>query len=239
MKAHAGFSGAVLVTRGGSIAFDGAHGLANRATGLANKNTTSFRIGSLSRLFTNAVAMRLVEKGRLNLDNTAGQFVSGGGDTSIRALLADPKGDAMLVRVVEVLAAAPYDEVLNTHFFADMFMQGSGVGPSSERRVALGYSADGKPAAADGSIFVTTRNLLRWLDAFFGQGMLSPASRDIVLAGWEKRGDGYAFAGSAPGFGAFVYRGPALTVIVLSNSEGEAAGLGDQLTEALLADRPE
>lgn len=64
-----GYRGEVMLTR--------AIGLANAATGEKLTPNHRFRVASHSKTFTVASVMRLVEQGRLRLDDTAGQHVKG------------------------------------------------------------------------------------------------------------------------------------------------------------------
>ena len=160
---HKTFSGAILVTQDGGIVFDKAYGFADVAHQLPNRTTTSFHIGTLSVQYTATAVMMLADKGRLTLDNTAGQFVPGTPDAgkTIRDLLGgNPKlaatqaGYVLLGRILETNTAKPLAEVLDTDFFGPLFMHGSGLDDgtlSAERRMALGYGpggeADPVPAA--------------------------------------------------------------------------------------------
>lgn len=62
------FSGAVLLARNGTVLFQGAYGLANRASHEANTVNTAFALASVTKLFTQVAIMQLAEAGRLSLD---------------------------------------------------------------------------------------------------------------------------------------------------------------------------
>ncbi len=62
------FSGVVLVAKGDDIVYQGAFGEANRASGTANTVDTRFAIGSLTKQFTSALTLQLVEEGKVDLD---------------------------------------------------------------------------------------------------------------------------------------------------------------------------
>lgn len=66
--ADTAFSGAVLVARGGDVVYEAAYGEADREWGVANTVDTRFRIASTSKQFAAALALRLMEEGRLDLD---------------------------------------------------------------------------------------------------------------------------------------------------------------------------
>jgi len=67
-QARAGFSGAILVARGGR-SMKRAYGQADREFRIANTPGTRFRIGSLTKQFTAAAILLLVQDGKLSLDD--------------------------------------------------------------------------------------------------------------------------------------------------------------------------
>lgn len=69
------FSGTVLVARDGKPLFRKGFGAANREWGIANTPDTRFRIGSVSKQFTAAAIMRLVDERKLLLDDAVGRHV--------------------------------------------------------------------------------------------------------------------------------------------------------------------
>ncbi|MET1110057.1 MAG: serine hydrolase domain-containing protein [Allosphingosinicella sp.] len=73
-EAEAGFSGTVLVARRG-VLVKRAYGLADREFEIANKPSTRFRIGSLTKQFTAAAILLLVQDGKLSLDDRLCRFV--------------------------------------------------------------------------------------------------------------------------------------------------------------------
>lgn len=68
---------AIAVAQGGKPVLNRAFGTANLATAEALTPTHLFRVASHSKTFTTAGIMRLVEAGRLRLDDQAGQHVAG------------------------------------------------------------------------------------------------------------------------------------------------------------------
>lgn len=64
------FSGAVQLERRGKVLFERAYGLADAQTGRANTVATRFNLGSIDKLFTQAAIARLVDDGKLGLDDT-------------------------------------------------------------------------------------------------------------------------------------------------------------------------
>jgi len=69
------FSGAVLVARGDKILLQEARGFADAATGTANSVDTRFNVGSMSKMWTAVIVLRLVEQGVLSLDDTVAKWV--------------------------------------------------------------------------------------------------------------------------------------------------------------------
>ena len=68
---------AVAVAQGGKLVLDQAFGVANLGTGEALTPKHLFRVASHSKTFTAVGIMRLLEAGKLRLDDTAGQYVQG------------------------------------------------------------------------------------------------------------------------------------------------------------------
>ncbi|HXC56282.1 MAG TPA: serine hydrolase domain-containing protein [Rhizomicrobium sp.] len=272
------FSGAILVTQAGAVVFDKAYGMADRERGIANRTSTSFHIGTLSMQYTAAAVMLLVETHRLSLDNTVAQLVPGvayGDRITIRDLLGGsldvptvPQSYALLARIVEADTGKPLADVLDADFLGPLFLTGSGLDDGTlgdESRMAHGYAPDGadglKPAepvqwaarTGEGSAYTTTRDELRWIEAFFAGHIVSAASRQAMLDGSKAPGGygwtaypglgepAYGAAGTAPGFAAFAVHLPAsdVTVVVLGNSESASVvrRLGKDLA-LLAAGRP-
>ena len=75
--ADAGFSGSVAVTTGGEPDCVAAYGLADRDADRPNTVDTVFAIGSVSKAFTAAAVLDLVDAGRLTLSDRAGDLVPG------------------------------------------------------------------------------------------------------------------------------------------------------------------
>ena len=72
-----GFSGAVLVARGGRIVLSRGYGSAHRGNGTPASPATVFNIGALTRSFTAAAILKLVELDRLRLDDPLSEFFPG------------------------------------------------------------------------------------------------------------------------------------------------------------------
>ena len=66
------FMGAVLVAQGDRVLLNKGYGSANIAWSISNTPATRFRIASVSKQFTAAAIMRLVDEGKLRLDDRLG-----------------------------------------------------------------------------------------------------------------------------------------------------------------------
>jgi CubicO group peptidase (beta-lactamase class C family) len=84
-----GFSGSVLVVQKNKILLNNGFGLADRQWGLANTPSTKFRIGSITKQFTAACIMQLVEQGKLSLDDRLNKFFPD-----------FPKGDSVTIHML-------------------------------------------------------------------------------------------------------------------------------------------
>lgn len=69
-----GFSGAVLVAQKGKVIYKKPFGLANREWNVPNTIQTKFRIASITKQFTAAGILQLVEAGKLNLNDKLNKF---------------------------------------------------------------------------------------------------------------------------------------------------------------------
>jgi CubicO group peptidase (beta-lactamase class C family) len=70
LAADSAFSGAVLLAKNGKVLFQGAAGLADRASHTPNRVETRFNIGSMNKMFTAVAVLQLTQAGRLSLDDT-------------------------------------------------------------------------------------------------------------------------------------------------------------------------
>lgn len=69
------FSGAILLARGNQVLLREAYGFADREGRSANTVDTRFRTASTSKMFTAAAVLRLVQDGKLKLDDRVGKIV--------------------------------------------------------------------------------------------------------------------------------------------------------------------
>ncbi|MCK0070215.1 beta-lactamase family protein [Kordiimonas laminariae] len=70
-----GFSGTVLIARGGEILVEASYGEADIEWGVPNTPSALYRIGSLSKPLTATLVMALVEDGILSLDGTLADYL--------------------------------------------------------------------------------------------------------------------------------------------------------------------
>ncbi|PRY56154.1 serine hydrolase domain-containing protein [Glycomyces artemisiae] len=68
LEADRDFSGSVLITQAGRTVYEAHRGLADRAWGAPIGPGTRFALGSVTKIFTAAVILDLVDEGRLGLD---------------------------------------------------------------------------------------------------------------------------------------------------------------------------
>ncbi len=69
-----GFSGAVLVSMGDAVILAKGYGMADKAGSVSATSETVFDIGSLTKQFTGAAILKLTEQGKLDLQDSLGQF---------------------------------------------------------------------------------------------------------------------------------------------------------------------
>jgi D-alanyl-D-alanine carboxypeptidase len=68
----------IVITRGGRTLLERAWGFANVITGQKAEPTMTYNIGSMSKQFTAALVLKLVERGKLSLTDSIGRYVKGG-----------------------------------------------------------------------------------------------------------------------------------------------------------------
>jgi CubicO group peptidase (beta-lactamase class C family) len=69
------FRGAVLLARQGEVLLRSGYGLANEEWRIPNSPTTKFRVGSVTKTFTAAAILRLIEAGTLDLNGELGTWI--------------------------------------------------------------------------------------------------------------------------------------------------------------------
>ena len=86
---NGGFSGSVLIIRNNKVLLKAGYGLADREWKIPNGAGVRYRLGSVSKQFTAACILRLVEEGRLSLDDKLTKFFPD-----------YPKGDSVTIRML-------------------------------------------------------------------------------------------------------------------------------------------
>jgi len=69
------FSGSVLLAKGNRIIYKGAFGMANKDFEVANRFDTKFNLGSMNKMFTAIAIAKLVEMGKVSVDDPLSKFV--------------------------------------------------------------------------------------------------------------------------------------------------------------------
>lgn len=69
------FNGSVLVASNGEVVFSDGFGMANMEYDIPNRPNTKHRIGSITKQFTAALVLQLVEEGKLELDNPISAYL--------------------------------------------------------------------------------------------------------------------------------------------------------------------
>ena len=83
------FTGALLVAKKGKVIYQESFGMANREWSVANTLDTRFPIASLTKQFTAAAILQLVEKGKLSLEDKLSRFYPD-----------YPKGDSITIHML-------------------------------------------------------------------------------------------------------------------------------------------
>src|SRR3954471_8620654 len=83
------FTGTVLVAQRGKIIYEKAFGMADREWNIPNTIQSKFEVGSITKQFTSACILQLVEQGKLSLDDKLSKY------------FADfPKGDSVTIHML-------------------------------------------------------------------------------------------------------------------------------------------
>ncbi len=83
------FSGSVLVMKHDKVLLEKGYGMADLEWNVLNTPQTKFRIGSITKQFTAACILQLIEQGKLSLDDKLSKFISG-----------YPKSDSVTIRML-------------------------------------------------------------------------------------------------------------------------------------------
>ena len=104
-----GFSGAVLVMKQNKVLLEKGYGLADREWNVSNTVETKYRIGSVTKQFTAACILQLVEAGKLSVTDKLSKFYPDfpkGDSVTIHMLLNHTSGIASYTDVKEFLTVA-------------------------------------------------------------------------------------------------------------------------------------
>ena len=107
---------AVVVTRGGEVVYAGTRGLADVGTRRPITLDSVFRLGSISKQFTAALVLKLVDEGKVSLDDPLSKFLpdfpAPGGQATIRQLLNHTSG----IRSYTSLPGAQSEAATSRHY---------------------------------------------------------------------------------------------------------------------------
>ncbi len=104
------FSGTVLVMKQNKVLLKKGYGMADREWNIANTADTKFRIGSITKQFTAACILQLIEAGKLSLEDKLSKFYPGfpkGDSVTIHMLLNHTSGIASYTDQKEFMSVAP------------------------------------------------------------------------------------------------------------------------------------
>jgi len=135
------FSGVVLIARGDTILARKAYGFASRGDHVRNDVETRFRIASLSKTFTAAAILMLVDAGKLTLASHLSEFIQGvpnGESITIEQLLMHTSGLGALDSPEVFTKSLPMEELLlRIKATSPEFAPGAGDGYSNEGYLLL------------------------------------------------------------------------------------------------------
>ncbi len=137
-----GFSGAITVIQNGTIVINKGYGLANKDMQTPNNPNTIFDIGSNTKQFTSTAILKLVELGKLQLDDPLSKFFndlpSTKEDITIHQLLTHTAGFTESI-------GRDFDEITEAQFFKELFASELLSEPGEKYAYSnTGYSVLGK-----------------------------------------------------------------------------------------------
>lgn len=115
------FDGTVLVADGGAVIYEQGFGEANRSWGVPHTPDTRFRIASLTKQFTAALVLQLVEAGSLDLDAPVTRYLpdypaAQGDRVTVHHLLSHTSG------IPEHLGLPGFDAMMRNPYAPDSFL---------------------------------------------------------------------------------------------------------------------
>lgn len=137
------FNGSVIVSKGENIIYKDGFGLANKEWNILNDTETKFRIGSITKQFTAAVILRLVDEGKLKLNQKVYEILPEfrediGKKVSIHQLLCHTSGISLPDFSIEEYDSI-FQKKLSTKQILDLCSQDLAFEPGSKFR----YSSAG------------------------------------------------------------------------------------------------
>jgi CubicO group peptidase (beta-lactamase class C family) len=138
-----GPGGAVLLARGDTIMFRGARGEADAEKGVALRPDSVFRIGSVAKQFAAAGLLKLVEAGKVKLDDPLSKYVPGypgGEQITVLQLLNHTSGVRNYTEIPGYMDGPPIRRDLTTAQLIDAFRDEPPAFPPGE---GWGYSNSG------------------------------------------------------------------------------------------------
>lgn len=141
------FSGAILLARHGSIVLERAYGMANYELAVPNRVGTRFHIASVSKTFTAAAVLQLVERGQISLRDPIAKFIPDyprGTEITVHHLLAHASGipDVNGLPGYDTIAKLPHTTASLVALFRDQpldFVPGSRYSYSNSNYNLLAY----------------------------------------------------------------------------------------------------
>ena len=190
-----------MVTKSGSILTDLAEGLANVESGVPCTSDTRFQLCSVSKQFTAAAVMLLVESGRLDLGEPVDQWLSGappqwrqvtlhhilshtaGIPHWLEAPSLDPAEPMSIAQRLEVIQATPLRTEPGAQWILSLLQLTQTTLGSSPKSAARGYKA-GQPVApfdldtmpGTGDIWSTAGDLTRFTTALHHGELITASS---------------------------------------------------------------
>ncbi len=135
------FNGTILVAEQGKVLLERGYGFKNILKGTMNDQNTIYQIASVTKPFTSAVVLKLVELGKLHLSDSLSKFYPGfpkGDSVTIRHLLSHTSGISdTSTNVIEGTKEKIFIEALKRRNFN--FKPGTDWRYSNDGYILLGY----------------------------------------------------------------------------------------------------
>jgi CubicO group peptidase (beta-lactamase class C family) len=141
-SSHKGFSGAISVVKNGKIIINEGYGMANKDTKTLNNPNTVFDIGSNTKQFTSTAILKLVELGKLKLNDPLSKFFkqlpTDKQNITIHQLLTHTAGFKEAI-------GNDFDDISLKQFFEELFASKLLFGPGEKYSYSnVGYSILGR-----------------------------------------------------------------------------------------------